>query len=103
MPLTVGGGERGFGGIFVPYSDDDFAKPAKMGFDLDEAECRFFINDKLVGTIPKSMMPKECTWTTTSKMELFCSVEWHQGWAGWTTDDYAKGANMTVHGIQVPS
>lgn len=103
MPLTRGGGQRGFGGLFVPYSDGDFATPARLRFSLDETECRFFIGGELVGTITRDMMPAECTWTTTSGMELFCSVEWHGSWAGWTAEDYAKGASMAVYGIKAPA
>lgn len=103
MPLTAGGGQRGFGGLFVPFSDGDFSKPTLLEFELDETSCRFFINGRLVGTVTEAMMPSVCTWTVTSRMEMFLSSEWHGSWAGWTADDYAKGSNMTVYGIVAPA
>lgn len=104
MPLTRGGGQRGFGGLFVPWSDADFAKPTLHEFELDGSACRFFVGGKLVGTVTRAMMPPECTWTIASRMELFASCEWHtEDWTGWKPADYAKGAAMRVHGIKAPA
>lgn len=102
MPLKNRTGRRGFGGVFVEHTPDQFLKPTLHEFELDEREVRFYVGGKHVGTVGQDKMPSDCEWITTSQMSLFASVEWHEGWAGWKAEDYRKGADMTVHALAAP-
>lgn len=103
MPLLGGSGKKSFGGGFFPYSQQDFYTPRMHSISINDDEARFFIGGARVFTIPRSMMPSDCRWTTDSQMEMFASIEYHGAWSNTTPADYAQDSGLTVWGLRTPN
>lgn len=79
----------------APWAD----KPQRLEYDLRDDRCDFYCDGVIFETITPADMADGCIWDTTTPMELFLSVEYHDAWAGWQKADYDKGAEMVVHAV----
>lgn len=71
----------------------------RLEFELFDDRVEFFIDGVRFETVTHADMGSGFIWDTTTNVGPMISIERHNTWAGWTTDDYVKGSRMTVHAL----
>lgn len=105
MPKPGGGSVQvegaTYASLFIPMTQEECKKVHLYEIELDETQCRFFIDGVQRARVTPSMLPGGHIWDTTTPTISICSVEKHGGWAG---HEYPAGteAQMIVWGIKVP-
>lgn len=91
----AGGGVVSSPKVYVPLKSG----PHEYEIEHTAEATTFYIDKAQVARFTPADVPGS-TWSIDTTMQTLFSVEWHQGWAGWSNDDYAGGASMRVLGYR---